>query len=80
MNEILAGLCDGVAERVKGLIRRVGIEEDFFISGGISKNIGVVTRLEQKLEVSAQISFEPQIVGAVGAALFAQDLLERKTS
>jgi benzoyl-CoA reductase subunit A len=78
MNEILAGLCDGVAERVKGLIRRVGIEEDFFISGGISKNIGVVTRLEQKLEVSAQISFEPQIVGAVGAALFARDLLERK--
>jgi len=78
MNEILAGLCDGVAERVKGLIRRVGIEEDFFISGGISKNIGVVTRLEQKLEVSARISFEPQIVGAVGAALFARDLLEKK--
>ncbi|MFC1885902.1 acyl-CoA dehydratase activase [Thermodesulfobacteriota bacterium] len=78
LNEILAGLCDSVAERVKGLIRRVGIKEDFFISGGISKNIGVVKRIEQKLKIGAHISFEPQIVGAVGAALFAADLLKKK--
>ena len=77
-SEILAGLCDGVAERVKGLIRRVGIEEDFFISGGISKNTGVVHRLEKKLNVNAHISFEPQIVGAVGAALFAGEILKKK--
>ena len=80
LNEILAGLCDSVAERVKGLIRRVGIQADFFISGGISKNIGVVKRIEQKLEVGAHISFEPQIVGAVGAALFAEDLLKKKST
>lgn len=79
ISEILAGLCDGVAERVRGLIRRVGIEEDFVISGGISKNKGVVKRLEQKLGVDAHISFEPQIVGAVGAALFAKELLEKKS-
>ena len=78
ISEILAGLCDGVAERVRVLIRRVGIEEDFVISGGISKNSGVVKRLEQKLEVNAHISFEPQIVGAVGAALFAKELLEKR--
>jgi len=78
MNEILAGLCEAVAERVKGLIRRVGIEEDFMISGGISKNTGVVRRLEEKLGVKAHIAFEPQIVGAVGAALFARDFLKRK--
>ena len=76
-NAILAGLCEGVAERVKGLIRRIGIEEDFAISGGISKNIGVVKRLEEKLGVKAQISFEPQIVGALGAALFADELLKK---
>jgi len=78
VSDILAGLCDSMAERVKGLVRRVGIVEDFFISGGISKNIGIVKRLEQKLGVSAHISFEPQIVGAVGAALFARDLLKRE--
>jgi benzoyl-CoA reductase subunit A len=76
ISDILAGLCDGIAERVKALIRIVGVEEDFVISGGISKNVGVVKRLEQKLGVMAHISFEPQIVGAVGAALFARDLLQ----
>ena len=77
MDEILAALCEGVAERVKGLIRRVGLEEDFVVSGGIAKNAGVVRRLEEKLGVRARICAEPQIVGAVGAALFARDLLGR---
>jgi benzoyl-CoA reductase subunit A len=77
INEILAGLCDSVAERVKTLVQRVGIEDDFVISGGISKNSGVVKRLEQKLDVCAHIPEEPQIVGAVGAALFARELLKR---
>jgi benzoyl-CoA reductase subunit A len=80
INEILAGLCDSVAERVKTLVQRVGIEEDFVISGGISKNSGVVKRLEQKLRVCAHIPEEPQIVGAVGAALFARDLLIKQGS
>jgi bzd-type benzoyl-CoA reductase Q subunit len=76
--EILAGLCEGVAERVKGLLRVVGVEEDFVISGGISKNVGVVRRLEDKLGVASHICFEPQIVGALGAALFARAFLEGK--
>jgi benzoyl-CoA reductase subunit A len=78
--EILAGLCEGVAERVKGLLRAVGMEEDFAISGGISKNVGVVRRIEDKLGVTSRICFEPQIVGAVGAALFARGFLDRQTS
>ena len=80
LNDILAGLCDSIAERVKTLVQRVGIEEDFVISGGISKNSGVVKRLEQKLDVCAHIPGEPQIVGAVGAALFARDQLNRQKS
>jgi benzoyl-CoA reductase subunit A len=77
-SKILAGLCDGVADRVKSLVRIIGLEEDFVISGGISKNIGVVRRIEEKLGVKAKICFEPQIVGAVGAALIAADILKRK--
>jgi activator of 2-hydroxyglutaryl-CoA dehydratase len=50
------------------------------ISGGISKNIGVVRRIEEKLGVASHICFEPQIVGAVGAALFAQAFLERRAA
>jgi activator of 2-hydroxyglutaryl-CoA dehydratase len=67
-----------VWHREDGLLRAVGVEEDFVISGGISKNVGVVRRVEQKLGTTSHICFEPQVVGALGAALFARDFLERK--
>lgn len=73
-NEVLAAYCDGLARRIILLIKRIGMEEEFVISGGIAKNVGVVKRIEKYLGTKANICFEPQIVGAVGAALIAQDL------
>lgn len=75
VNDILAGLCAALATRVYGLLKRVGIEPEFVISGGIGKNMGVVSRVEQQVGLRANICFEPQIVGAVGAAIFARDYL-----
>ena len=76
-NDVLAGLCNATAERVRNLLSIVGTEEEFAISGGIAKNIGVVKRVEQKVGMKANICFEPQIVGALGAALFARERLEK---
>ncbi len=75
VNDILAGICEALAERIQILITRLGLVEDFSISGGIAKNIGVVKRLERNLGVKAHIAPEPQIIGALGAALFAQKLV-----
>ncbi len=47
------------------------------VTGGIAKNIGIIRRLEQRTGLEAKTTFEPQIVGALGAALFAQEALER---
>lgn len=77
-NDILAGACAAISERVCSLLARVGMEEDFMISGGIAKNIGVVKRVEELLGVKAKIAFEPQLVGAVGASLFARDILAKQ--
>ncbi len=74
VNDILAGVCEALAERIQTLVRRLGLVEDFSISGGVSKNIGVVGRLEKNLGVKAYIAPEPLIIGALGAALFAQKL------
>ena len=74
INDILAGVCEALAERIQVLIKRVGLVEDFSISGGVAKNIGVVKRLERNLGVKAYIAPEPLIIGALGAALFAQQL------
>jgi bzd-type benzoyl-CoA reductase Q subunit len=77
-NDVLAGACEALASRVLGLLKRVGVEKDFIISGGIAKNVGVAKRLEDMLGLEAHICFEPQIVGALGAAIFARDLLEKR--
>lgn len=76
-NDILAGLCEAFASRVFNLLSMVEIEREFVISGGIAKNIGLVRRLEERAGLSANIPSEPQIVGALGAAVFAKELLER---
>jgi predicted CoA-substrate-specific enzyme activase len=72
--DILAGLHEAVATRVVALLKRVGVAEKFVITGGIARNPGVVARIRAKLGgIAITIPPEPQIVGAVGAALFALD-------
>jgi benzoyl-CoA reductase subunit A len=74
-NAVLAAYCNALAQRVISLIQRIGLQEELTISGGIAKNSGVVKRIEESLKVKARICSEPQIVGALGAALIAQDSL-----
>jgi len=75
---VIAGLHAAVAARVYTLLRRVGVQPDFAITGGIARNMGVVRRLEEMAGIKALLPEEPQIVGALGAALFAQDRIRNK--
>lgn len=73
-NDILAGACQAIAERMLTMLSRLGrMEREFCISGGIAKNVGVVSRLETALGFKCLIPPEPQIVGAMGAAIFASE-------
>ncbi|MGV8057015.1 MAG: acyl-CoA dehydratase activase [Smithellaceae bacterium] len=73
-NKILAAYHASLADRMSNLIRRVGLEPELAITGGIAKNIGAVQRIENRLNVKAvALSSDPQIVGALGAALFGRD-------
>jgi len=74
INDILAGVCEALAERTQSLILKLGLVEDFSICGGIAKNIGVAARLEKILGVKASIAPDPQIAGALGAAIFAREM------
>jgi activator of 2-hydroxyglutaryl-CoA dehydratase len=55
----------------------VGLVERVMMSGGVAKNIGVVRALESQLGTTLLIPEEPQLVGALGAALIA---LEKSVS
>ncbi len=74
---IIRGLHDSIADRVLGMVNRVGIEEEVTLTGGVAKNEGVVRALEERLGVRMFIPPEPQIIGALGAALLARDLPPR---
>ncbi len=71
--DILAGLHEAIAVRSLNLLKRVGIEADFTITGGISKNRGLVARLAEKVGLEPRLCADPQLVGALGAALFAAE-------
>jgi benzoyl-CoA reductase subunit A len=75
---VLAGACEALCHRVKNQLHRVGVQEDFVISGGIARNMGVVRRLEEQLGLEAHICSHPQIVGALGAAVLAREALEKQ--
>ena len=77
--DILAGLHQAIATRVTALVKKVGLADKFAITGGIGRNVGLVSRIEKKLDgLKVTLPEEPMIVGALGAALFALDLAKRK--
>ena len=72
LEDIVYGIHRAIADRTMGLINRLGgVQEKVIMCGGVAKNIGVVKALENVLGTSVQIYEEPQIVGALGAALLA---------
>jgi predicted CoA-substrate-specific enzyme activase len=69
---ILAGIHESVANRLFGLAQRVGMRSEVVMCGGVSKNIGIIRAMEAKLGKPVLVPEDPQIVGALGAALIAQ--------
>lgn len=75
---VLAAYCSAMARRVVFLLERNGVNKDFAITGGIAKNVGVVSRLEKKLGLTAlKPRHDTQLAGAIGAALFAKALVKK---
>lgn len=72
--DIAAGLYHAIAKRVGNLAKHLDIEEDVGFVGGVAKNEGLRKALEEFLEVHfAPIGEDPQITGALGAALLAKE-------
>ena len=72
--DIIHGLNESVAAKTCALVKRVGGEGDYMMTGGVSKNKGVVDAIERRLGVKLCISDAAQLNGALGAALFAMEL------
>ncbi len=69
--DIIQGLHEAIANRISIMANRLRIEGVITLSGGVAKNEGMVQALKRRLKKKIYIPEEPQIVGALGAALAA---------
>ena len=75
--DIIAGIHEAIARRMHSLVNQVRMTPPVVMSGGVAKNAGVARVLERLLETEIILPPEPQIVGALGAALFAAEEIKR---
>ncbi|GMQ93601.1 MAG: acyl-CoA dehydratase activase [Acidimicrobiia bacterium] len=73
IEDILWGVHKSIASRSAGLMRRVGINDEITFTGGVTRNVGMVKALEERIEKPLNISDDCHYMGALGAALFALD-------
>lgn len=66
---IIAGIHESIATKVFSLAKRVGLTGEIVITGGVAYNKGVVSALQEKIGKEIFVPENPQITGALGAAL-----------
>ena len=71
--DIISALHQAVANRAASLARGILVEPDAVMTGGVAKNSGMFEALQKALGVKLHRVDNPQINGALGAALFAAD-------
>ncbi|WP_270303980.1 acyl-CoA dehydratase activase [Baileyella intestinalis] len=72
-DDIVHGLNKAVASKTGTLVARAGGTEKYMMTGGVSRNAGLVRALEKELGAKLFISPYAQLCGAIGAALFAME-------
>ena len=77
LKDLIAGILESLANRVSRMVKRLNVEEDVVITGGVAKNAGLVKALSDKLGYHVSVPPEPLLTGAVGAALLGKDLVRK---
>ncbi len=71
--DIASGIHKSIAKRVAGMAKRIGVAPLLVFCGGVAQNIAVKKYLEEELGFEILIPEFPQLTGAIGAALLAQE-------
>ena len=71
--DIAAGLVQAIASRVAGLVRQIGGRGRVVMTGGVARNGMVVAHLGRLLNAEILVPNDPQMAGALGAALLATE-------
>lgn len=74
--DILWAVHDSLGARVAALVQKVGPEPEVVATGGVARNKGLLKALERHLGLPVLVLHEPEMMGALGAALLAADSWE----
>ena len=76
LSDIICGLHRSMAHRVASLAKGIELEDEITMTGGVAKNKGMFAALQEALGVELRkMDTDPQIMGALGAALFAREAI-----
>jgi benzoyl-CoA reductase subunit D len=76
--DISKAIHDAMANRIISMIRRIGVNEDVVIIGGVGRNEGFVTTMKRELKLdNLYIPDEPEFGAAVGAAVIAAETAQK---
>lgn len=75
--DVLAGLHSAVASRVQRMVRSLGVEAEVVFTGGCARNQALREALQDCLDIPLQTPEQPELTGALGAALLAAEYAEK---
>ncbi|HOP46024.1 MAG TPA: acyl-CoA dehydratase activase [Desulfobacteraceae bacterium] len=71
VSDISRAIHDAMASRIVSLIRRVGVNDDVVMIGGVGHNPGFIRSMERLLNTKIYVPDQPEFAAAVGAAVVA---------
>jgi predicted CoA-substrate-specific enzyme activase len=78
--DLIGGIHKAAVSRIMAMGRMLGYEKDVILTGGVAKNIGVKKFFEDEFKFEVIVPAEPQITGAVGAAILAKNELDKQNT
>lgn len=70
--EIISAVHDAVGAKVASMVRSIAPEPEVMLTGGLARDRALVERIQRYLGVNLMVPPEPELTGAIGAAILAQ--------
>jgi benzoyl-CoA reductase subunit D len=73
--DIARSVHDAISSRITSMVRRVGLQPEVMLIGGVGNNVGFKSSLEEDLGMHVTVPDHPEFVTALGAAIIALEQL-----
>ena len=75
--DVVAGIFASTVSRLMVICKRVGVQKEVAVTGGVALNRGIVKQIEAELGFGVLVPEEPRTVAALGAAILAQEGIDK---